>query len=455
MKPLVVLGDTLLDVDAEGTAERLCPEAPVPVVDLTARRRRPGGAGLAALLAARSATEVVLVTPLGDDEGGHALTGLLEPDVTVLPLPLRGTTVCKTRVRASGQSLVRLDSGDGTATAEPLPSRVRAVVEDAGAILVADYGRGLTRNPDVRALLRELAERVPVVWDPHPRGAQPVPGTCLATPNLAEARAVLAGHDEPAELAKLLRGHWHADAVAVTVGARGAVLADGLGETTVPVPAAARAPGYTAPDTCGAGDRFAAAATAALLGGADAGEAVTTAVEAAARFVAAGGATALSTDDGPVPDRQPATDAFGLADRVRETGGRLIATGGCFDLLHPGHVSLLRQARALGDALVVCLNSDASVRALKGPGRPLVRDRDRARLLTALSFVDAVAVFDEPSPTAVLERLRPHVWVKGGDYAQADLPEREVVERHGGEVVLVPTVPGYSTSRLVAAAASA
>ncbi|MEU5262080.1 PfkB family carbohydrate kinase [Amycolatopsis sp. NPDC021455] len=455
MKPLVVLGDTLLDVDAEGTAERLCPEAPVPVVDLTARRRRPGGAGLAALLAARSAAEVVLVTPLGDDEGGHALTGLLEPDVTVLPLPLRGTTVCKTRVRAGGQSLLRLDSGDGTATGDPLPARVREVLEDAGAVLVADYGRGLTRNPDVRRLLRELAERVPVVWDPHPRGAQPVPGTTLVTPNLAEARAVLAGHEEPAELAKLLRGHWHADAVAVTAGSRGAVLADGLGETNVPIPAAARMPGHTAPDTCGAGDRFAAAATAALLGGADPAEAVVTAVEAAARFVAAGGATALSTNDGPVPDPQPSTDAFGLAARVRENGGRLIATGGCFDLLHPGHVSLLRQARALGDALVVCLNSDASVRGLKGPGRPLVRDRDRARLLTALSFVDAVAVFDEPSPAAVLEKLRPDVWVKGGDYADADLPEREVVERHGGEVVLVPTVPGYSTSRLVAAAASA
>ncbi|MEU4521794.1 PfkB family carbohydrate kinase [Amycolatopsis sp. NPDC024027] len=455
MRPLVVLGDTLLDVDLEGTAERLCPEAPVPVVDLTARRRRPGGAGLAALLAARSAAEVVLVTPLGDDEGGHALTGLLEPDVTVLPLPLGGTTVCKTRIRAGGQSLLRLDSGDGTATADPLPARVHDVLAEAGAILVADYGRGLTRNPDVRRLLRELAERIPVVWDPHPRGAQPVPGTRLVTPNLAEARAVLAGHEEPAELAKLLRGHWHADAVAVTTGARGAVLADGLGETTVPIPAAARLPGHTAPDTCGAGDRFAAAAAAALLGGADTTEAVVTAVEAAARFVAAGGATALSTDEGPVPDPQPATDAFGLAERIRGTGGRLIATGGCFDLLHPGHVSLLRQARALGDALVVCLNSDASVRGLKGPGRPLVHDRDRARLLAALSFVDAVAVFDEPSPTAVLEKLRPDVWVKGGDYAEADLPEREVVERHGGEVVLVPTVPGYSTSRLVAAAASA
>ncbi|MEV6905181.1 PfkB family carbohydrate kinase [Amycolatopsis sp. NPDC051372] len=455
MKPLVVLGDTLLDVDAEGTADRLCPEAPVPVVDLTARRRRPGGAGLAALLAARSAAEVVLVTPLGHDEAGHALTGLLEPDVTVLPLPLRGTTVCKTRVRAGGQSLLRLDSGNGTATAEPLSDRVRDALTGAGAVLVADYGRGLTCNPHVRRLLRELAGRIPVVWDPHPRGTDPVRHAVLVTPNLAEARSTLPGHDEPAELAKLLRDHWHAEAVAVTTGARGAVLADGFGQTAVPVPAAARTPGHAAPDTCGAGDRFAAAATAALLTGTDTTEAVATAVEAAARFVADGGATALSTHDAPVPDPQPATDAFGLAQRIHAGGGRLVATGGCFDLLHPGHVSLLRQARALGDALVVCLNSDASVRGLKGPARPLVRDRDRARLLAALSFVDAVAVFDEPSPTAVLERLRPHVWVKGGDYTHADLPEREVVERHGGEVVLVPTVPGYSTSRLVAAAAGA
>jgi D-beta-D-heptose 7-phosphate kinase/D-beta-D-heptose 1-phosphate adenosyltransferase len=371
----------------------------------------------------------------------------------VLRLPLRGSTVCKTRVRARGQSLLRLDSGDGTATTGSLPDHVRHVLAGAGAVLVADYGRGLARNPHVRRLLGDLAGRIPVVWDPHPRGPAPVPGVRLVSPNVAEARAVVPGHEEPSELAVALRRQWRAQAIAVTTGARGAVLADELGTTAAPVPASARTPGHGAPDTCGAGDRFAAAATAALLSGADTTEAVATAVEAAARFVADGGATRLSVDDGPVPDPQPVSDAFALADRLHAGGGRLVATGGCFDLLHPGHVSLLRQARALGDALVVCLNSDASVRGLKGPGRPLVRDRDRARVLSALSFVDAVVVFGEPSPEAVLERLRPHVWVKGGDYANTDLLERSVVERHGGEVVLVPAVPGYSTSLLVAAAA--
>ncbi|UKD56619.1 PfkB family carbohydrate kinase [Amycolatopsis sp. FU40] len=453
MKPLVVVGDVFLDVDAEGVAERLCPDAPVPVVDVTSRWLRAGGAGLAALLAARSAAEVVLVTALGDDRSARTLAGLLEPEVTLVPVPLEGATVSKTRIRAAGQSLVRLDSGEGTASAEGLPDRAERALRSAGAILVADYGRGVTRNPRLREVLTELAAEIPVVWDPHPRGAEPVPGTRLVTPNASEATAAV---PDALELPGLLRERWHADAVAVTIGSRGALVDDGKSVRRISVPEGAQVSG-SATDTCGAGDRFAAAAAAGLLDGAAVAEAVRVAVEAAARFVAAGGASALSVEEGRVSIADPkdysAGNAFAVAERVRAAGWRLVATGGCFDLLHPGHVSLLRQARALGGALVVCVNSDSSVRRLKGPGRPLLSAPDRARLLTALSVVDAVVVFDESSPVAILERLRPDVWVKGGDYAEAELPERTVVERYGGEVVLVPTLPGYSTTRLVAAAA--
>jgi rfaE bifunctional protein nucleotidyltransferase chain/domain len=143
-----------------------------------------------------------------------------------------------------------------------------------------------------------------------------------------------------------------------------------------------------------------------------------------------------------------------VRDRLRRRGGTLVATGGCFDLLHTGHVRLLRQARELGDALVVLLNSDGSVRALKGPRRPVMAVEDRARVLSALGCVDAVVIFDDLSPDRVLDRLRPDVWVKGGDYAEADLPEADVVRRHGGEIVLLPTVAGYSSSNLIAAARS-
>ncbi|WP_280422924.1 D-glycero-beta-D-manno-heptose 1-phosphate adenylyltransferase [Nocardia carnea] len=453
MKPLVVLGDTLLDVDIEGAANRLCPEAPVPVVDVERRWLRPGGAGLAALLAARSVAEVALITATTEDDGGRSLLRLLGEEVDVVPMVLRGETVRKTRVRAGGQSLVRLDTGDGTADAGPVSSAVVRTLRSAGAILVADYGRGVAAHPRIRRLLTELARAVPVVWDPHPRGPAPTPGASLVSPNLNEARQFAPGYAEPDELAKVLRDEWSADSVAVTLGSSGAVLANGKRLAAIPVPAAIRSADRIAPDTCGAGDRFASAAAAALLDGSTVADAVTHAVDTAARFVATGAATTLSTCDGPAAttaeETETAGSAFEVAAAVRDRGGRLVATGGCFDLLHPGHVSLLRQARAMGDALIVCLNSDDSVRRLKGTGRPIVAARDRARLLLELSSVDAVAVFDESAPSALLDRLRPDIWVKGGDYSEAELPEAEVVRRHGGEVALIPTVRGYSTTQLV------
>ncbi|MEV6661405.1 PfkB family carbohydrate kinase [Nocardia fluminea] len=453
MKPLVVVGDAILDVDIEGVAERLCPEAPVPVVDVEHRRMRPGGAGLAAALAARSVSEVALITAIADDADGRVLTRLLDQDVRVVAIPLRGETVRKARVRAGGQSLLRLDTGDGVAEAGAVSAAVVDTLRSAGAILVADYGRGVAGHPRIRRLLSELARRVPIVWDPHPRGPQPVSGVSLVSPNWKEARQFAPGYTEPEELAKILRDEWSADSVAVTIGSGGAVLADGEQLSSVPVPAGIRV--GAAADTCGAGDCFASAATAALFGGATVADAVSHAVDAAARFVAAGGAATRSTPDRDTTDIAAPVhadgSAFELAADVRAHGGRLVATGGCFDLLHPGHVTLLRQARAMGDALVVCLNSDASVRSLKGPTRPIVPVRDRARLLNELSSVDAVVVFDEPSPSALLDRLRPDVWVKGGDYSGAVMPEADVVRGHGGQIVFVPTVHGYSTSRLVAA----
>lgn len=452
MKSLIVLGDSLLDVDIEGDATRLCPEAPVPVVDVRSRRLRPGGAGLAAILAARSVAEVVLVTATADDDGGRSLRRLLDPEVEVVPMALRGETVRKTRVRAGGQSLVRLDTGDGTAEAGPLGPAIVRVLRAAGAILVADYGRGVAAHPRIRRLLTELAPSVPVVWDPHPRGPAPIPGAALVSPNMSEARQFAPGYAEPDELAKVLRDEWTADSVAVTLGSAGAVLANGKRLATVPVPGEIRL-GTAAPDTCGAGDRFASAAAAALLDGSTVAEAVGRAVGIAAGFVAGGGAAALSRSDASEPAStaraENSASAFEVAAGVRARGGRLVATGGCFDLLHPGHISLLRQARAMGDALIVCLNSDDSVRRLKGPSRPIVAERDRARLLGELASVDAVTIFDESSPAALLERLRPDVWVKGGDYAEADLPEAGVVRRHGGEIALIPTVRGYSTTQLV------
>jgi rfaE bifunctional protein nucleotidyltransferase chain/domain len=181
------------------------------------------------------------------------------------------------------------------------------------------------------------------------------------------------------------------------------------------------------------------------------------AVIAASSFVAAGGAGRIGS---PEPQRSGCLEpvesegAQTIIARVRAAGGTVVATGGCFDLLHAGHVRMLRAARALGDCLIVCLNSDSSVRRVKGSDRPLVPEEDRAAVLGALGCVDAVVLFDERTPEAVLERLRPDVFAKGGDYAVSELPEARLLARWGGRAVILPYVAGRSTTRLIEEAVS-
>jgi D-beta-D-heptose 7-phosphate kinase/D-beta-D-heptose 1-phosphate adenosyltransferase len=450
---VVVVGDALLDIDVVGSSSRLCPDAPAPVVDVAGETFRAGGAALAAMLAASDGHDVVLVAPLADDLDGHRLRALLEPHVRVLPLRTDGTTPVKRRVRVDGHTLVRLDTGSSGSQDETLPSAVVAAVQSADAVLVSDYGRGAAAHPVLRELLASVLHRIPVVWDPHPRGPAPVPGCRAVTPNTAEAQSMAATLAAPpttasgtdlrgiAVAASMLVSAWQTGAVVVTMGARGSLLSYADAAPSV-VPTRAVSTG----DPCGAGDRFASRLTTLLAEGQVTVEAVAGATAAATDFVASGGATGFSPGKAhPQTDSQAAD----VIARVRAAGGTVVATGGCFDLLHAGHIASLQAARALGDCLIVCLNSDDSVRRIKGPTRPLVPATDRARVLEALSFVDGVVVFDQDSPVEVLERLRPDVWAKGGDYAGAELPEESVLSRWGGQAVVLPYLAGRSTTALV------
>jgi D-beta-D-heptose 7-phosphate kinase / D-beta-D-heptose 1-phosphate adenosyltransferase len=448
---VVVVGDTVLDRDVVGTVERLSPDAPVPVLDQGAVRSRPGGAGLAAVLAASDGRPVTLVTALATDAAGAELAALLDArGVEVIDLGLEGPTPEKVRIGPSGRALLRLDRGGGGAVGAP-NVEARAAIGWGDSVLVADYGRGIAAAPELREALTRGAR--PVVWDPHPRGPAPVHAATLVTPNLAEATAFEPGppgHALPvvARRARALARRWRAAGVSVTCGARGAVLVEGGGPPFAV--AAEPAPGG---DPCGAGDRFAASAAGALADGATTADAVLAAVTAASRFVAAGGAAAIAAEGQGEPQSAPVDEPVALACATRAAGGAVVAAGGCFDLLHPGHIRTLQAARALGDCLVVCLNSDASVRRLKGPGRPVVGQDDRAAVLRALGCVDAVLIFDEDTPAAALERLRPHVWAKGADYAHRELPEAGVLAHWGGEVVLLPFVHGKSSTRIIEEAA--
>ena len=468
--PLLVVGDALLDRDTCGRAERLAPDAPVPVLSGTTRTARPGGAALAARLAAADGRDVTLVTALGDDPASARLRQLLDGWVRVVAIPLHGGLPVKTRFLAGGRPLLRLDHGDGRAAGATRAAE--EAIAGASAVLVSDYGRGTADA--LRDALAAAAARVPVVWDPHPRGGPPVRGVRLATPSAAEAGALApapldANDGRPngwlraaAHHAAALVRVWRVTSVAVTLGERGVLLSHGGAPLFVPVPWQA------AGDACGAGDRFAASAAGLLGDDALPEDALQGAVRSAARYVADGGARAY--DDGhPPPDpartdetqattvradvvEGAAEEAAATVARVRAAGGTVIAAGGCFDLLHAGHVGLLQAARRTGDCLVVCLNSDASVRRRKGPGRPIVPVGDRIRVLRALACVDAVAVFDEPTPERLLGELRPDVWVKGGDYGAAELPETALLESWGGQVLLLPYLDGRSTTALARSA---
>jgi rfaE bifunctional protein kinase chain/domain len=306
--PIVVVGDLLLDRDVTGTADRLCPDAPVPVLTEAGRTARPGGAGLAATFLAGDGADVRLLGCAGADEAGELVRALLAGiGVPFLELPYDGPTPEKIRLRAGQHPLLRLDRGVAPGRVAYLPDEAAAALRTATAILVSDYGRGITSLPSLRRVVSSAAAAVPVVWDPHPHGATPVRGTRLVCPNRSEAAgfatAYGAGLDpgrgadvgrEPAQAvaaeARVLRSTWRVSAVAVTMGDRGALLVDG-DHTPVAVPAARAQSG----DSCGAGDRFAAAATLALARGASVADAVAYAVEVGSRYVAENGPASLST----------------------------------------------------------------------------------------------------------------------------------------------------------------
>ena len=497
---VVVVGDALLDRDLHGSVNRIAPDAPVPVVADPREGIRPGGAGLAAALAARDEVQVTLVAAVGDDEAGRRLTAaLMDLGVAVTSLASVDPTAEKIRIHARGQVLLRVDRGGAHTRPSAWNDAAHEALASADAVLVSDYGRGMTAHASVRRALDETVRRhVPIIWDPHPRGTEPVAGVQLVTPNRSEAAGFCPPDLAPQHArggalsqtraqAAYLADRWSAAGVCITLGAEGALLVSAEG-TPLAVPAPkCHNDGL---DTCGAGDRFASAAAVAIARGLLPSDAVVHAVADATQFVEAGAAGRMMqtqtgdgrksygpgvTGQGIAGQEAPSQGVNGqgvngqgatgngatgqgvygeaatmdLVARTRACGGTIVATGGCFDLLHAGHVRMLETARQLGDMLIVCLNTDASVRHLKGPGRPLTSQDDRAAVLAGLTCVDAVVVFDEDTPEALLDRLRPDIWAKGGDYMLSDLPEAALMTSWGGQAVVLPYLTGRSTTSIL------
>ena len=461
---VAVLGDFMLDRYLWGRADRVSPEAPVPVVHAEREEERSGGAGnvvenLAALGAAPLAFGVV-----GDDHAGSALTRRLDEAgaaVAGLVVEAGRPTTQKIRVMARAQQLLRVDREDAAALDPTVAGELLAALAAAewDALVVSDYGKGVLSDEVLRGALDEAERRgVPAVADPkHPR-LERYRGAALVTPNRVEAEVAI-GEPCPdlavlAERADALRERVGLPALLVTLGAEGMLLLR-AGEAALHLPTAAR----QVYDVTGAGDTVVATLAAALAAGLPAPEAVRLANVAAGLAVAKVGTTPVGRDEvlhalhGGDADRKvmAAGDDPRLAaalEGFRREGLRIVFTNGCFDLLHAGHVRYLQEARAMGDVLVVGLNDDDSVRRLKGADRPFNPLADRADVLAGLACVDLVVPFSEDTPEDLVRRVEPDVLVKGADWEGKGVAGAEFVRRRGGEVRFVDLLPGRSTTDL-------
>ena len=460
--PLVVVGDALLDRDVDGSVERLSPDAPVPVVDEGVTRARPGGAGLAALLAAADGRPVTLVTALAERRGGPtSCAALLEAaGVDVVDLGLDGTTPEKIRITTGGRPLLRLDRGGEHAVRRARRARGRARRDRLGrGVLVADYGRGVAAQPAVREALggARAARRSSGTRTRAARRRRPAPRSSRPTwprpPALVPEPAGDGLREVAAARPCARRAAGRAGHVCVTWGARGAVLqrrrrpAARRGRRR-PRPAATRAARATASP---------AAPRRVLAAGASVHEPCRTrssprrassprAAPAPSRARASRCPARPASVPAPVP--RPAIRSRSPAPCAPPAGRSSPPAAASTSCTPATSVRSRRRGRS-ATASSCCLNSDASVRRLKGDGRPVVAQDDRAAVLRALRCVDAVIVFDEDTPVAALERLLPDVWAKGGDYAGRDLPEAAALARWGGEVVVLPYLAGRSSTRLI------
>jgi D-beta-D-heptose 7-phosphate kinase / D-beta-D-heptose 1-phosphate adenosyltransferase len=463
---VLVVGDLMLDEYLWGKAERISPEAPVQVVAVQREDVRLGGAGNVINNLVALGCEVTACSVIGGDENGvilqHAFTGKGVDVSGVFEDPMRATSK-KTRVVAANQQIVRIDRETKDGITAEFEERVLEFVTERGGefqvILISDYGKGVL-TPKVLAGIFAAARRlgVPVAVDPKGSDFARYRGATILTPNRKEAEiaAGLVIDDEESLLlaARLLLADVDLDALLVTRSEKGMSLFLREGEV-VHIPTMAR----EVYDVTGAGDTVLAVLGLAMACGRGFAEAARLANVAAGIAVGKVGTSTVAPaeiiDEVSHGHRDCDTKIknldvlAGIVAAEKEKGKKVVFTNGCFDLLHVGHVKYLQKARSFGDLLVLGLNSDASVRRLKGEKRPLIGAAERAHILAALDCIDYLVIFEEDTPLTLIESLRPAVLVKGGDYTPEGVVGREVVESYGGRVELVEFVDGKSTTNII------
>jgi D-beta-D-heptose 7-phosphate kinase/D-beta-D-heptose 1-phosphate adenosyltransferase len=464
----VVLGDSMLDRYVLGTTNRVSAEAPIPVIAKSGETLCPGGAANVAANLAALGSQVDFISVVGDDQPGHELTELLNGlgvHSAFLMVEPQLATIHKLRIVVGGQCVARCDDGIRAQLSQPtevlLLEALEHAAEQADLIVISDYGYGAVSE---RVLRRVAAIRsvhpLPLLVDAKDLLRYRNASASVLTPNLKEAleSVALAGAlpDEPDDseletIGRSVLAMTDAERVAITLAADGAFLVTRDGS-------ARRLPArrVASLSDVGGGDSFLAAMALSSAAGGSFELAAGIGLEAAAISVSKPLTAVVSARElisqVVVPERRDfsLTAAELVIQPVRDSGKRIVFTNGVFDILHAGHVDLLRRARRLGDYLVVGVNSDASARRLKGRGRPINSEQDRAAMVAALDPVDLVVLFDEDEPSNLILHIRPSLHIKGGDYGSADqLAEQHAVRRVGGRVVILPLAGHHSTSDVI------
>jgi D-beta-D-heptose 7-phosphate kinase/D-beta-D-heptose 1-phosphate adenosyltransferase len=462
----LVVGDLMLDEYLWGKTDRISPEAPVQVVDVLREDLRLGGAGNVANNLLALGCQVTVASVIGEDENGWALLKAFSRqgiDTTPVYQEPGRRTGRKTRVIASNQQIVRIDRESREPLAEQQEQLLIQWLQQHCAgfdvVLVSDYLKGVLTPAVLKAITTTAhSHSIPVLVDPKGTDYRKYHGATCLTPNRKEAEA--ASGVPIRDGASLQQA---ADSIIATVGLdnllitrseEGMSLFCGNGET-VHIPTVAR----EVFDVTGAGDTVLALLACGLAGGLTLAESARLANVAAGIAVAKLGTSVVTPaeiidavaathrdSDSKIKNREVLADIIAV-ERVK--GKRVVFTNGCFDLLHAGHVKYLQAARRLGDLLVLGLNSDASVRRLKGPKRPLIDEDERGHLLAALDCIDYVCLFDEDTPLELITALKPQILVKGGDYTADGVVGKDIVEANGGRVELIPFVDGKSTTNII------
>jgi len=468
---VLVVGDLMLDRYLWGAVERVSPEAPVPVVRLDHKTHVAGGAANVAANLRALGCEVSIAGLVGADEDGRQLLDLLQTSgietAAILSTPDR-PTICKTRILGGRQQMLRVDiekSGElSPELQERLLSGIEAQVAGCSAIVLSDYGKGLLRESVCQAIIRRGHElSIPTFVDPKGLHYEKYSGCDVISPNRLELAAATSTDHGDLELllqrGVQLRRDLKIGHLVVTLGELGITLLEPSGVHRFP--ALAR----EVFDVSGAGDTVIATLSASVASGLPLHEAIRLANLAAGIVVGKLGTVPITREEllaklaahGETSQGEKICSAETLLKRVaqwRVAGQRIVFTNGCFDLLHVGHLALLEQAKREGDCLIVALNTDRCVRALKGAGRPIISEDARARIVAALPSVDAVVLFDEETPLNLICAVQPHVLVKGGDYSEEEVVGANEMKSWGGKVVLIPLVEGSSTTEILKRAAS-